>query len=154
MGGCAGVAFIGAAIVLQLVGELATETRIGVSAMCFFFALFGAYRMLRTIKAHHIDISGNGQIRLMETVSIAGLPSFPICHDEVLTGMPVTLRPDSTLWPFLLLLNLQAENRSFTVPVLPDSMDRNAFKSLLVACRWIAARPNSREMTDSANFSQ
>ena len=142
---CMGVAAIGIAIAARSVGELSFGLRMTLGTSCFFLAFFGAYRTLRSIKAHHIDISGNGLIRLMETSPMTDAPLSSIHRDGRSAGEPVILRPDSTLWPFLMLLNLEAENRSFSVPVLPDSVDRDSFKALLGACRWIAARPDSKQ---------
>lgn len=142
-GGCLGAAFIGIAIVSGRFGELAPGMRAGLGIACFLLAFFGACRTLLAIKTHRIDISGNGQILLMETRSSAGTGPSPDRLDEAMKGEPVALSPDSTLWPFLLLLRLKAEHRSFTVSVLPDSMGRSDFKRLLVACRWIAARADS-----------
>jgi hypothetical protein len=118
---------------------------------CIFFAFFGAYRALHIRKTHHIDISGNGRIRLAETTPLAAGASSSLSHGTNMNGDQARLLPSSTIWPFLLLLNLQTEDgRVINIPILPDSIDRGTFKAFSVACRWIAAH---REPARHADFS-
>jgi toxin CptA len=137
---CVGSALIGAAIGLECVGNLNTAARIACASACISVGLGGLCYAGHTRKTHRIDISGIGQIRLVETTALAD-PVF--CRDlpvSVYSGEVVSLMDDSTLWPFLLMLRLRAEDgRTKTVIVLPDSLNEVGFRALSVACRWIVA---------------
>ena len=92
-----------------------------------------------------IDISGVGEIRLHHTGRVAADPSnlFPKWQHR---GEVVQLLKDSTLWSSMLLLRLQSANgHVFVVPVLPDSMDAVSFRSLSIACRWIAIQSTNHD---------
>lgn len=92
---------------------------------------------LRRRTALRIDITGLGQIRLVETLPDAEAGSRRL-SDAV--GEVVQLRQGSTLWPSLMVLRLQAVSGRFTTLILlPDSVSDDAFRALSVACRWIAA---------------
>jgi hypothetical protein len=93
---------------------------------------------LRRKTALRIDVTGLGQIRLVETLPDAAARSLP-WSDAV--GEVVQLRQGSTLWPSLMVLRLQAvSGRVTTLILLPDSLSDDAFRALSVACRWIASR--------------
>jgi hypothetical protein len=114
--------------------------RIAIAAACAAAGIAAFCYAAWSRKAHHIDISGNGQIRLMETTAVAGLVSGDNSMGRRRTGEVVSLMEDSTLWPCLMVLRLQAADRRIrTVIVPPDSVDRPGFRALSVACRWIAA---------------
>lgn len=88
--------------------------------------------------ALRIDVTGLGQIRLVETHphAEAGLVTPSAAEGEV-----VQLCQGSTLWSSLMVLRLQSvSGRVTTLILLPDSLSDDAFRSLSVACRWIAAR--------------
>ena len=92
---------------------------------------------LRRRTALRIDVTGLGQIRLLETLPDAEAGSTP-WSDAV--GEVVQLRQGSTLWPSLMVLRLQAvSGRLTTLILLPDSVSDDAFRALSVACRWVAA---------------
>ena len=62
---------------------------------------------------------------------------------QVMSGGLAQLLAGSTVWPNLLLLRLRLENgRVRTIPVLPDSVSRETFRALQVACRWVASHNN------------
>ncbi len=97
-------------------------------------------------KAHQIDISGLGQIRL--TVQLcsgripAARPGTPVCP----AARDVRLLPASTLWPSLLLLLLRDSSGVLTpVVVLPDSLSPAAFRALACACRAIRHQAQAAE---------
>lgn len=98
-----------------------------------------------TQKIYLISISSAGQIRLLELN--ASTKNMPEVFDTGDTAwFIVNLLEDSTLWPQLLLLRLRSETGSVIVlPILPDSVGSQAFKSLSVACRWIAVRINQND---------
>jgi hypothetical protein len=76
-------------------------------------------------KAHQIDISGLGQIRL--TVQHSG-------------GAAVDLLPASTLWPWLLVLLLRDAGGVVTVVLVGfGSVAPATMRALAVACRTVAA---------------
>ena len=98
-----------------------------------------------TQKFYLISISSAGQIRLLELGSSA--KNVPEVFDANNTAwFAVNLLEDSTLWPKLLLLRLRSETGYVIVlPILPDSVSSQSFKSLSVACRWIAVRINRND---------
>ena len=105
---------------------------------------------LRRRKAVRIDITGLGQIRLVDTslVAEAGLTRLSAGNGEV-----VQLLSGSTFWSSLMVLRLQSGSGRVTVLIiLPDSIDGGAFRALSVACRWITAS-TSRNATTSADIS-
>lgn len=92
---------------------------------------------LRRRKAVRIDITGIGQIRLVDTSLVA---DAELAYPSVASGEVVQLLRSSTFWSSLMVLRLQSgSGRTTALIILPDSMDGDAFRSLSVACRWIAA---------------
>ncbi|MGV3655329.1 MAG: protein YgfX [Noviherbaspirillum sp.] len=109
----------------------------GIGLLCAFFGIF---QFIRTRKTFHIDISGIGQIRLQDDYkgAVSEVPGNPGSAGE--NGALVRLCGDSTLWPGLLLLRLQAESGPpWVLPILRDSVSATEYRGLAVACRWIAA---------------
>ena len=105
---------------------------------------------LRRRKAFRIDITGLGQIRLVDTslVAEAGLARQPAGNGE-----EVQLLRGSTFWSSLMVLRLQSgSGRVNVLVILPDSIDGGAFRALSVACRWIMAS-TSRNAVTSADIS-
>ncbi|MGE5650059.1 MAG: protein YgfX [Bacillota bacterium] len=142
---CAIVAAIGIAIVFDTIGSLTLLSRTLFGATIIFLSVFGFYHGVRYRKILHIDISSAGQFRLAEvdSASPCAAKNWPHVgsHEAV-----VALLKDSTIWPFMLLLRLQAESGKITtVPILPDSVSRDSFRALSVACRWVAARSEFQE---------
>jgi toxin CptA len=143
---CIASALIGLIIGLGSIGNIGFPSRVALAIVCICAGIRGVYYATRMGKEHHIDISGIGQIRLVETTAVAD-PAF--CNNapgSANAGEVVSLMDDSTLWPFLLLLRLQAEDkRTRTVLVLPDSVDRAGFRALSVACRWVVAHSGASD---------
>ncbi len=103
--------------------------------------LFSAARRLSKVVV--IDISGLGVIRLHHTGRVADATPVSV-SDHQHSDAVVQLMKDSTLWSSLLLLRLRsATGRVFVVPVLPDAVCADAFRSLSLACRWIATQAAS-----------
>ena len=105
---------------------------------------------LRARKAFRIDVTGIGQIRLVDTslVAEAGLTTSSSGDGEV-----VQLLRGSTFWSSLMVLCLHSGSGHRTVLIiLPDSMDCGAFRALSVACRWIMAS-DSRHAAMPADIS-
>ncbi|NMM27295.1 MAG: hypothetical protein HHJ12_08415 [Glaciimonas sp.] len=87
-----------------------------------------------------ITISSAGQIRLLELGTSAN-NGWGVLDNDNSGKFIVNLLEDSTLWPKLLLLRLRSDSGHLTIlPILPDSVSLQSFRSLSVALRWIAAR--------------
>lgn len=141
----------GFAIGLGHIGELSILYRGTLAAFILFTAVFGFYHGIRHRKPIHIDISGVGQIRLTEVCAAGACTNTKRPHVRGSTGV-VRLAGDSTIWPHLLLLRLLSESGKIsTLPVLPDSVSRDDFRALSVACRWIAAHNDSAGREDFLN---
>jgi len=120
-------------------------------ALCYPLAIICATasfvlvtQALRPKTGLRIDVTRLGQIRLVETYpnAEAGFPRLSVAEGEV-----VQLGQGSTLWSSLMVLRLQPVSGStITLILLPDSMRADAFHALSVACRWIAARQNHRDV--------
>ncbi len=105
---------------------------------------------LRRRKAFRVDVTGTGQIRLADTSSTAATEPIDVSAGN---GEVVQLLRSSTFWSSLMLLRLQSgAGRITDLIIFPDSMDREAFRALSTACRWIAASP-SRQTVKSADIS-
>jgi len=130
------VAFIGIALDFLLVGQLSFIFRIALAATCIFVAILAFWLMLHNRKAVWLHISGTGQIRLVEH-HVAARAKLSA---QVMRGGLAQLLAGSTVWPNLLLLRLRLENgRVRTIVVLPDSVSKETFRALQVACRWVAS---------------
>lgn len=134
---CIAIAFFAGMIGMGQIGKLSIPMRLIIAGSCSAAAFFAFYWTARTRKTFRIDISDIGQIRLMEYI---GSGEFPFRADGAKSNI-VSLMPDSTIWPHMLLLRLRGEDDQINiVPILRDCMDENAFQSLSVACRWVAAQ--------------
>ncbi|WP_460841572.1 protein YgfX [Noviherbaspirillum agri] len=148
------VASVALTVALGLVGELSVLIRSGLTGLLLILAVFGFYHGTSHRKTIHIDISGAGQIRLtkMNESGSCANANWPHVEDS---AEVVQISRDSTIWPHLLLLRLQSDSGIVsTLPILPDSVSRDSFRSLSVACRWIAARNNPPSVEDGQNFSK
>lgn len=130
---------VGILVGLGVVGELAHPLRLILAASIPIVSFFGFYHGMQSRKPIQLDISGIGQIRIAKWSGEASCRGSRRTHVGV-NGDEVRLLPESTFWPQMLLLRLKdANGRIVTVPVLPDSVSRDSFRALSVACRWIAA---------------
>lgn len=136
-------ACVGIAIALGAICELPLMLRLTTAMFSIFLAVFGFYHGIRVRKNIHIDISGVGQIRLTEDVGQRPCRDTNWPHVEE-NGELVRMMKNSTIWPNLLLLRLHTQSgRVKIVPVLPDSVSKDVFRALAVACRWIASHNDS-----------
>lgn len=94
-----------------------------------------------------LDISGVGAMRLavyplMAGSYVAGRAGMPArAPPAIPLARGVSMLPGSTLWPWLLLLRLRAEDGVVHwLAVLPDSVGPEAWRRLALALRAIAAR--------------
>ena len=128
-----------AALLIQA-SQLSVYTRTFLFVFLFLSAVSAFSYVLLNRKTFRIDICGIGQIRLKED---SGIGAFMRQRGKIGKGNSedlVHLMSDSTVWPNLLLLRLKhANQRIRTLVILPDSTDRQSFRSLVIACRWIAA---------------
>jgi toxin CptA len=144
---CMGVVFVGLMIGAGQLGGLAFSLRVSIALCCTFLAFFGLYYTVQTRKTHHIDISGIGQIRIVEYSTLAASSSKFVSSPWQDTGEVVSLMANSTLWPSVLLLRLKHEDqRITTLSIFPDSIDTEGFRALSVACHWIAAHNNPQNI--------
>lgn len=138
---CLAETTLGLSLVLGLVGASpnpALRSLLGTG--CLFLAFLGFYHGIRHRKILHIDISGAGQIRIsqVDADSSCALTDRPhveadACVHRLLDG--------TTIWPNLLLLRLRRpDGKSISIPIMPDSVSRESFRALSVACRWLARR--------------
>jgi toxin CptA len=145
---CFVIVIIGFMLGIGQVGEFSLPVRISLAVFSVFLAFFGLYHTVRHQNPLQVDISGVGQVRLTKIHASMGSCLEKNWPHVKTGGEVVRLLEDSTIWPHLLLLRLQTDTGKTTVvPVLPDSVSRDAFRALSVACRWIAAHNNSTEHT-------
>lgn len=139
------VAAISILVCVGYVGDASLGLRLSVGPATFFLALFGFYHGIRSRKTIQLDISGTGLIRVAE-IDPGGACMDTNWPHVGSSGEAVRLMKNSTLWPNLLLLRLHSNQGTITVPILPDSLPKDSFRALSVACRWIAAQKNSPDI--------
>ncbi len=113
----------------------------GLALACALAAVaLGLFPLARR-KPLRIDISGIGQIRLVDTSPDAAAGPADRQGGD---GEVVQLLRGSTFWPLLIVLRLQTRTgHPVTLLIFPDSVDRTAFRALSVACRWVATKHSS-----------
>ena len=127
---------VAALLWVQLAGNIPDHDRWILSAVCAMSAIAVFLLSYARRNTYRLDLSGSGQIRLTQYKASATARENVDGSGEV-----VHLIGDSTLWPMLMLLRLQLPSgRVLVVSVLPDSLERDAFRATYVACRWIAAQ--------------
>jgi toxin CptA len=142
---CVGVTLVGLVIEVDYGGDIAMTQRLFAGAIVVFLAFFGFYHGTRHRKAIHIDISGGGSIHLSEVDSAASCVDSDRPHVRK-NRQAVRLLRNSTIWPYFLLLRLQAESGQIIIlPILHDGVSRDCFRTLSVACRWIAMHSDFQE---------
>ncbi len=126
---------VGILIAVGAVGDLPLSERLALAALCLSAAIYGITRYTRSRQAVQINISGDGHIRLVDVATGKAVSAAKK------TPSPVKLLEGTTLWSHLLLLRLRLDSGSVrTIAILPDSVSKDAFRRLSVACRWIASR--------------
>jgi hypothetical protein len=134
---------VAAAMWHRLDGKIPALSCFTLASLCVVTAIAGFFDSIANRKTYHLDISGIGQIRLNEYRQGAAANRVERYTDIEGGGEVVQLLGDSTLWPMLLLLRLQKPSgRVAIVHILPDCLDRKAFRTVCVACHWIAAQNN------------
>lgn len=126
------------------------------SVVCAFAGCLLALFCRTRVKTRRIDITATGEIRLTHTSHNAFICDGS--HDVVSSeeGEVVQLLRDSTLWSCMIILRLRTgSGKVIVLPLLYDSMTPSAFRSVCVACRWIAAqntRPASASFFGESRF--
>ncbi|HVL76824.1 MAG TPA: protein YgfX [Noviherbaspirillum sp.] len=139
-----GMSFLSGAVAIliglgALGAALSMLARFVLVVVCGFTAGFGFYHGICQRKTIHMEITRGGQIRIREAVVERSCGEANRPHVE--EAEAVRLMPESTIWPQLLLLRLQAESGKITsLAILPDSVRGDTFRALAASCRWIAAR--------------
>ena len=105
-------------------------------------SLFGIVFVRRWVKMHkipyRIDISNAGQIRIALPESSDAKNVMPQNSES---DIQFFLLPTSTIWATMLVLNLRSnDGKAITLMMLSDSLSQESFRTLSVACRWIAGR--------------
>jgi hypothetical protein len=107
------------------------------AAVCASISVALVLFPLLSRKSFRIDITGLGQIRLVDTSLVA---DAALTNPSASAGEVVQLLRSSTFWSSLMVLRLQSDSGRISVLIIfPDSMDGEVFRALSVACRWIAA---------------
>ena len=133
--------------------DIANRLASGVCAFAGCLLVLSCRTRLKTLR---IDITATGQIRLTHTSHNAF--NRDSSHKVVMSeeGEVVQLLRDSTLWSCMLILRLRTgSGKVIVLPLLHDSMTPSAFRSVCVACRWIAAqntRPASVSFFGESRF--
>ena len=126
------------------------------SVVCAFAGCLLVLSCRTQVKTLRIDITATGQIRLTHTShnAFSRDRSQNVVSSE--EGEVVQLLRDSTLWSCMLILRLRTgSGKVIVLPLLHDSMTPSAFRSVCVACRWIAAqntRPASASFFGESRF--
>lgn len=136
------IALVGGAIGFGLVEDFPLVARFSLFVVIGFLSSFGFYHGMKHRKTIQLDISGVGQVRMTNVAPKAPCMNTNWPHVRT-TGEVCRLMPDSTLWPFLILLRLKTEEgRTLTVTILPDCVPSSDFRALSVAFRWIVMHNN------------
>lgn len=130
---------VAASIAFSWVGDLTLTTRLFVACFTLLALVAALNWLIRQRKITRLDISMNGQIRLVEHNDLTDMP-FSV-KDKSGGNTAWRLMSDSLLWSDMLLLRLESEaHKLISLIILRDSMNAQAFRALSVACRWIAAQ--------------
>jgi toxin CptA len=96
-------------------------------------AVFACFVLYKRCCGIALTITDSGQMRLsrLDQDYFAGSDQADI----------VQMMPDSTIWPFFILLRLRKQNKKLiAVPFFSCDLSPELFRRLSVACRWIATR--------------
>ncbi len=137
---CLCVALSGILMSLLMPGALSLPARLGLAGGCILAAAVALAMVLRDRKVIWLHISGTGQIRVVEH-----LVQSARAKPQVMKAGLAQLLAGSTIWPGMLFLRLRLENgKTRTIPILPDSVSEDTFRSLSVACRWLISHNTAK----------
>ncbi|MES2832246.1 MAG: protein YgfX [Pseudomonadota bacterium] len=138
---CAGAIAIGATIGAGVSNDLMLGVRLTLAAVCILSALSVIKNVWANGESHRLDISATGII----SICVADSAKTDITSNSQQRPHICTLLPSSTLWSSMMILNLQGhDGRKSTLVVFPDTLSNESFRSLSVACRWLAARSTNK----------
>jgi len=130
---CGAIVAAAALTTLGVAGNFLFSARLIIAALSLMGVTLAVILFQRQQKTWRIHISPEGIIRLHQESGERDQAAEP--------EMVFRLMPVSTLWPSLLLLNLESEGgQTLVLRILPDSVLPQEFRALSVALRWIAAR--------------
>lgn len=130
---CGVIVIVAGLTTLGAASNFLFSARLMIVAISLMGVTFAVILFQRQQKTWRIHISPEGIIRLCQESEGFGQPAEP--------ETVFRLMPGSTLWPSLLLLNLESEGgQTLVLRILPDSVSPQEFRALSVALRWVAAR--------------
>ena len=133
---------MGIAIGFAWVSDLSLLYRLPIAVACILTATACLLAKFNR-NMYQISISGDGQIRLSQYDAVFDATIRSARDDASCEVFLVSLQDNSIIWPLLLLLHLKADNeKTFIVPIFSDGLSASGFRSLSVACRWIATHNN------------
>lgn len=133
---CLVVAIGGGAACFLMASGLGVVARIALTLLCIFAAVIAMILVVRARKTVWLHISGAGQIRVVEHYI-----RDPKAKPQVMKAGLAQLQPGTTVWPGLMFLRLRLETgRMQTIPIFADSVPKDTFRALSVACRWLMSR--------------
>ncbi len=104
--------------------------------------VFASYRFFLKRVSFQLDISATGEIIFRRVGP----------DQEIHASERVHLSQGTTLWPMMMLLHFRSETgQTHVFPVLPDSVDPDAFRRLSVAFHWIMKHASTKQ---KSNLSQ
>ncbi len=128
---------IGLVVGLDHANNLSLSLRFFLMSACAVAGSLAILNFARRKDPVLLDGSANGLITLL--VVNPGI-SAPNISSPVLRRS-FELLNSSTLWSFMIILNLRAEcGAKRTLLIFPDTVSPDVFRRLSVACRWIAGR--------------
>jgi toxin CptA len=110
----------------------------GIAMSGVVLAVFACFVLYKRCGRMVLTITGSGQMRLsrLDQARFANGYQADI----------VQMMPDSTIWPFFILLRLRKQNKKLiVVPFFPGNLSPELFRRLSVACRWIAVRNDATQ---------
>ncbi len=101
-------------------------------------AIFAGISLCKQRTTYRLDISGVGDIRL---ISLPGTREQSLANSGSSPEQGRFLAPGSLITPMLLVLRLaDSYDNINTLLVFPDSVSRDAFRRLAIACRWLVVQ--------------
>jgi toxin CptA len=128
---------VGTIALLQLFPD-SLDKACEIAAIGILLAVFACFALHKRRGSIALMITNSGQIRLsrVDQDYLGGDDRADI----------VQMMPDSTIWPFFILLRLRKQNKKLiAVPFFPGDLSPELFRRLSVACRWIATRNDAAQ---------
>ncbi|MDB5118704.1 MAG: flagellar hook-length control protein [Mucilaginibacter sp.] len=134
---------VGTITLMQLFPDSLDKT-CGIAGIGVLFAVFACFTLYKRCGSIALTITDSGQMRL------SGLNQDYVGGED--RADIVQMMPDSTIWPFFILLRLRKQNKKLiVVPFFPGNLSPELFRRLSVACRWIATRNDAAQQCFPSN---